>query len=205
MTREAVYVAFTSDDPQPRDIRAPLVDRDKVLGDQDYVAILIDTLNDRRSGVAFRVNPRGVQTDSVVNDANGEEDFSPDFFYRGGGAPHGARLDRGDAHPARVAALPGRRSAEVGRDPDAQLPARLPLHHGQHAHPEELGLLPLPRLGSGGLRRPADRQALHDRAVFDGQCQRSIHRRRQPRVAEGESLVRQRPRARPQVERRARA
>ena len=64
-----------------RDIRAPLVDRDKVLGDQDYVAILIDTLNDRRSGVAFRVNPRGVQTDSVVNDANGEEDFSPDFFY----------------------------------------------------------------------------------------------------------------------------
>ncbi|HEX6100544.1 MAG TPA: DUF5916 domain-containing protein [Thermoanaerobaculia bacterium] len=78
---QAVYVAFVADDPRPSAIRAPLVDRDKVLGDQDYVAILIDTLNDRRSGVAFRVNPRGVQTDSVVNDANGEEDFSPDFFY----------------------------------------------------------------------------------------------------------------------------
>lgn len=78
---QAVYVAFQAEDPRPADIRAPLVDRDKVLGDQDYVAILIDTLNDRRSGVAFRVNPRGVQTDSVVNDANGEEDFSPDFFY----------------------------------------------------------------------------------------------------------------------------
>jgi len=78
---QAVYVAFMADDPRPSDIRAPLVDRDKVLGDQDYVAILIDTLNDRRSGVAFRVNPRGVQTDSVVNDANGMEDFSPDFFY----------------------------------------------------------------------------------------------------------------------------
>ncbi|HEY0156811.1 MAG TPA: DUF5916 domain-containing protein [Thermoanaerobaculia bacterium] len=78
---EAVYVAFLARDPSPRDIRAPLVDRDKVLGDQDYVAILIDTLNDRRSGVAFRVNPRGVQTDSIVNDSNGEEDFSPDFFY----------------------------------------------------------------------------------------------------------------------------
>ena len=78
---EAVYVAFVARDPHPADIRAPLVDRDKVLGDQDYVSILIDTLNDRRSGVAFRVNPRGVQTDSVVNDANGEEDFSPDFFY----------------------------------------------------------------------------------------------------------------------------
>ena len=78
---QSVYVAFLAADPSPRDIRAPLVDRDKVLGDQDYVAILIDTQNDRRSGVAFRVNPRGVQTDSVVNDANGEEDFSPDFFY----------------------------------------------------------------------------------------------------------------------------
>lgn len=79
---EAVYVAFISEDPRPGDIRAPLVDRDKVLGDQDYVAVLLDPLNDRRSGVAFRVNPRGVQTDSVVNDATGEEDFSPDFFYQ---------------------------------------------------------------------------------------------------------------------------
>lgn len=78
---DAVYVAFVADDPNPTAIRAPLVDRDKVFGDQDYVAILIDTLNDRRAGVAFRVNPRGVQTDSVVNDSNGEEDFSPDFFY----------------------------------------------------------------------------------------------------------------------------
>ncbi|HYC59520.1 MAG TPA: DUF5916 domain-containing protein [Thermoanaerobaculia bacterium] len=79
---EAVYVAFSSEDPRPGEIRAPLVDRDKVLGDQDYVAVLLDTLNERRSGVAFRVNPRGVQTDSVVNDATGEEDFSPDFFYQ---------------------------------------------------------------------------------------------------------------------------
>jgi hypothetical protein len=78
---QALYVAFVAKDPRPGDIRAPLVDRDKVLGDQDYVAILIDTLNERRSGVAFRVNPRGVQTDSVVNDQTGEEDFSPDFFY----------------------------------------------------------------------------------------------------------------------------
>jgi hypothetical protein len=78
---DALYVAFIAEDPNPAAIRAPLVDRDKVLGDQDYVTILIDTANDRRSGVAFRVNPRGVQTDSLVNDATGEEDFSPDFFY----------------------------------------------------------------------------------------------------------------------------
>ena len=77
----AVYVAFFAEDPHPSNIRAPLVDRDKVLGDQDYVAVLIDTQNDRRSAIAFRVNPRGIQTDSVVNDANNVEDFSPDFFF----------------------------------------------------------------------------------------------------------------------------
>jgi hypothetical protein len=76
-----VYVAFRAEDPRPQEIRAPYVDRDKVLGDQDYVAVLLDTQNDRRSAVAFRVNPRGIQADSVVNDANGNEDFSPDFFF----------------------------------------------------------------------------------------------------------------------------
>lgn len=78
---EAVYVAFLAKDPAPGRIRAPFVDRDKVLADQDYVAVLIDTQNDRRSAIALRVNPRGIQTDSVVNDANGLEDFAPDFFY----------------------------------------------------------------------------------------------------------------------------
>jgi len=80
---QAVYVAFLAEDPRAVDIRAPLVDRDKVLGDQDYVAVLLDTHNDRRAGVSFRVNPRGVQTDSVINDGvTDDEDFSPDFFYQ---------------------------------------------------------------------------------------------------------------------------
>jgi hypothetical protein len=76
-----VYVAFRSQDPRPAAIRAPFVDRDQVLADQDYVAIAIDAQNDRRSAVVFRVNPRGVQTDSILNDANQTEDFTPDFFY----------------------------------------------------------------------------------------------------------------------------
>ena len=78
---QAVYVAFVAHDPSPGEIRAPLVDRDKVLADQDYVSILIDTQNDRRAGIAFRVNPRGVQTDSIVSDTS-DEDFSPDLFYQ---------------------------------------------------------------------------------------------------------------------------
>src|SRR5437867_2351191 len=75
------YVAFRNDDPQPGAIRASFVDRDQVLADQDWVSIMLDTQNDRRSAMVLRVNPRGVQTDTVFNDANQTEDFAPDFFY----------------------------------------------------------------------------------------------------------------------------
>jgi hypothetical protein len=77
----ALYVAYRGADPQPHSIRAPFVDRDKVLADQDYFAVTLDTRNDRRSALVFRVNPHGVQADSVFNDATGEEDFAPDFFF----------------------------------------------------------------------------------------------------------------------------
>jgi hypothetical protein len=75
------YIAVKCDDPDPRKIRAPYVDRDNVIGTDDNVAIFLDTRNDRRSAVELRVNPRGIQGDAVFNDANGNEDFSPDFFY----------------------------------------------------------------------------------------------------------------------------
>ena len=75
------YVAFRCDDPRPSSIRAPFVDRDQVLADQDYITVALDTQNDRRSATIFRVNARGVQADSVLNDANGTEDYAPDFFY----------------------------------------------------------------------------------------------------------------------------
>ena len=75
------YIAVKCDDPDPRKIRAPYVDRDNVIGTDDNVAIFLDTRNDRRSAVEIRVNPRGIQGDAMFNDANGNEDFSPDFFY----------------------------------------------------------------------------------------------------------------------------
>jgi len=75
------YIAVKCDDPEPRKIRAPYVDRDNVIGTDDNVAIFLDTRNDRRSAVEIRVNPRGIQGDAMFNDANGNEDFSPDFFY----------------------------------------------------------------------------------------------------------------------------
>jgi Domain of unknown function (DUF5916)/Carbohydrate family 9 binding domain-like len=76
-----LYVAVRCDDPDPRKIRAPYVDRDQVIGTDDNVAIFLDTRNDRRSAQEFRVSPRGIQGDAVFNDASGTEDFSPDFYY----------------------------------------------------------------------------------------------------------------------------
>jgi hypothetical protein len=75
------YIGLHAFDPQPQRIRAPFVERDKVLGTDDNVAVFLDTRNDRQSAVELRVNPRGNQGDASYNDATATEDFSPDYFY----------------------------------------------------------------------------------------------------------------------------
>ena len=75
------YIGVRCDDPNPEKIRAPYVERDNVIGTDDNIAIFLDTRNDKRTAMELRVNPRGIQGDGIYNDANGNEDFSPDFFY----------------------------------------------------------------------------------------------------------------------------
>lgn len=75
------YIGVRADDPQAKNIRAPFVDRDGVIGTDDNIAIFLDTRNDKRSAIELRVNPRGIQADGIFNDANFNEDFSPDFYY----------------------------------------------------------------------------------------------------------------------------
>ncbi len=77
----AFYIGLRCEDPEASKVRAPFVERDQVLGTDDNVAIFLDTRNDRRSAMEFRLNPRGIQADAMWNDANFGEDFSPDFFY----------------------------------------------------------------------------------------------------------------------------
>ncbi|MDQ2869435.1 MAG: carbohydrate binding family 9 domain-containing protein [Acidobacteriota bacterium] len=84
------YAAFRCEDPDPSRIRAPYVDRDNVFTDQDLVAILLDTRGDGKTATQLRVNARGIQGDAVNNDANGSEDYSPDFYYEAA-----ARIDAG--------------------------------------------------------------------------------------------------------------
>ncbi|HUJ14762.1 MAG TPA: DUF5916 domain-containing protein [Thermoanaerobaculia bacterium] len=75
------YIGIRCDDPDPRKIRAPYVERDNVLGTDDNIAVFLDTRNDKRTALELRVNPRGIQADGIFDDANGNEDFSPDYFY----------------------------------------------------------------------------------------------------------------------------
>lgn len=75
------YIGIRAEDPEPKKIRAPYVERDGVIGTDDNIAIFLDTRGDRRMGLELRVNPRGIQTDGFFDDAGGVEDFSPDYFY----------------------------------------------------------------------------------------------------------------------------
>jgi hypothetical protein len=76
-----LYAAFVFQDPDPSKIRSPLGDRDNLPGDTDYGGIIVDPRNDGRTGFLFLANPRGIQFDSVMDDASGNEDASPDFFW----------------------------------------------------------------------------------------------------------------------------
>ncbi len=75
-----LYVGARCQDPDPSQIRAPYVDRDRVL-DQDLVQIDIDARNEGRWSMIFRVNPRGIQLDGIFDEGTGGDDYSPDFHY----------------------------------------------------------------------------------------------------------------------------
>lgn len=80
---QTLYVGIIARDPDPSLIRAPFVRRDKVLGDQDFVAVLIDPVGSKKFAQFFRVGANGVLADGLFNDANNNEDFAPDFEYTG--------------------------------------------------------------------------------------------------------------------------
>jgi hypothetical protein len=79
------YAAFRFDDPDPARIRAPFGDRDDIHSGLDYGGVILDTRNTRRTAVLFLASPRGIQYDAVSNDATGNEDPAPDFFWDSAG------------------------------------------------------------------------------------------------------------------------
>ena len=65
--RNNLYIGVRAYDSNPKAVRACLVQRDKVVGD-DEITIFLDTFNDKKRAFAFKVNPCGVQTDGIYNE-----------------------------------------------------------------------------------------------------------------------------------------
>src|SRR6476619_2243775 len=79
-----VLIAFVAEDPDPKQIRAFLRDRDAAYND-DFVGVVLDTFDDERRGYEFFVNPLGAQMDLVIDDTTGNEDDSWDGIWDSAG------------------------------------------------------------------------------------------------------------------------
>lgn len=81
------YIAFVCYDPDPKKIRAHLMDRDSIntFIQDDHISFMLDTFNDERRAFQFRVNPLGVQADAIFSEMEGYEDFSWDAIWSSAG------------------------------------------------------------------------------------------------------------------------
>jgi len=73
------YAAFICFDPNPKNIRSSITQRDDIFND-DFVVLYLDTFNDNKSAYQFAINPHGIQADGFYIEAVGE-DFNPDFIF----------------------------------------------------------------------------------------------------------------------------
>jgi hypothetical protein len=79
-----LYAAFRFDDPDPKQIRAPIGDHDQLNGSTDYGGIIVASNDDGKSAIEFLANASGLMYDAVNDDATGE-DSSPDFYWEAAG------------------------------------------------------------------------------------------------------------------------
>ena len=75
----AIVFGIRAYDPRPDEIRAPLVRRDEVRREQDFVLVILDPVGTRRSAQFVRVNAAGVVADGMYIADTDAEDFAPDF------------------------------------------------------------------------------------------------------------------------------
>ena len=81
--REHLYLAFHAYDSDPQAIRARVARRDDVYLD-DYVAVYLDTFNDRRRAYVLYFNPLGIQADGIIIGGNvGETSEIKDLTWDG--------------------------------------------------------------------------------------------------------------------------
>lgn len=65
--RTHLYFGFTCVDPAPQQIAVHTMQRDGAMSGDDYVAIVLDTFGDRRSGYYFRINTAGARADGLIS------------------------------------------------------------------------------------------------------------------------------------------
>ena len=76
---QALVFGIRAYDPDAARIRAPLVRRDQVKRDQDFVAVFLDPIGRRQHAQFVRVGANGVVADGSYSAHDDSEDFSTDF------------------------------------------------------------------------------------------------------------------------------
>jgi len=75
-----LYIIFVAFDVEPEKVRARMVPREDIGGD-DFVQVLLDTFNDKRRAYSFMANPFGVQRDALFTDTGGGGGCEGDFDF----------------------------------------------------------------------------------------------------------------------------
>ncbi len=78
-THNYLFVAFICHDKDPKLVRAHMLQRDSLHG-EDHVRVMLDTFHDQRHAFVFESNPLGIQADALFTEQNGM-DFSFDTVW----------------------------------------------------------------------------------------------------------------------------
>ena len=66
-----IYIAFRCFDSETKKIRATITNRDNIM-DDDWIAVFLDTFNEKRRAYTFFINPVGIQMDLIRVEEGGE-------------------------------------------------------------------------------------------------------------------------------------
>ncbi|MGD2086639.1 MAG: DUF5916 domain-containing protein [Candidatus Aminicenantes bacterium] len=80
---DSLYFAFKCYDNEPARIKTSITQRDKMFND-DWVAVLIDSMGNKQTSYEFYVNPNGIQGDNLNSAVTGT-DLAPDFVWESAG------------------------------------------------------------------------------------------------------------------------
>lgn len=70
--KKNLYLAFRCFEKDPKKIRATITNRDNII-DDDWIALFLDTFNEKRRAFSFIINPLGVQMDLIRTEEGGNE------------------------------------------------------------------------------------------------------------------------------------